>query len=570
MIRYILKSKVLFGVNVLIVLIDSFLCTSFAFVIKNLIDISTTKRLDEFPRVMLFSVIYIIFIVLTGYFKSIFLAKYIKENTANLRNDLFNKLLLKNKRDFSSENTGNYISIINNDVDILQRCYFSNIIFILQALFSFVIASLGLFKLNIYIAISILILSLIPVAVPYLFTKRLSNLKKIYSDSLSSFLKTAKDYLSGFEVIKSYNAQKRIFLKFNKINNDVEMSRYKVSKNNADMNLIVELFSYAAHFSALGIGTLLLINDKTTVGTFVAAIQLMEFINAPVKNISYIIGSLRSVKLISKKILNILDEKTYDDIGLLKNSFDDSIEFKKINFLYDDKKEALRNISFKINRGDKLLVVGKSGSGKSTLLKLLLKYYDNFDGDILIDGKSIKEISSSSLYNLISMMQQDIFIFDASIKDNITLFEAYSHEDFDRAVFMSGLLEFISSLENKENSNIGENGCNVSGGEKQRISLARSLIRKTPILVLDEATASLDSETSYKLENTLLNIPDITLIIVSHKLSEPLLKGCNKILVLDKGKIVESGDFDSLMSLKGNFYDLYTLNSLSDMHNLIK
>lgn len=570
MIRYILKSKFLFGVNVLIVLIDSFLCTSFAFVIKNLIDISTTKRLDEFPRVMLFSVIYIIFIVLTGYFKSIFLAKYIKENTANLRNDLFNKLLLKSKRDFSSENTGNYISIINNDVDILQRCYFSNIIFILQALFSFVIASLGLFKLNIYIAISILILSLIPVAVPYLFTKRLSNLKKIYSDSLSSFLKAAKDYLSGYEVIKSYNAQKRIFSKFNKINNDVEMSRYKVSKNNADMNLIVELFSYAAHFSTLGIGTLLLINDKTTVGTFVAAIQLMEFINAPVKNISYIIGSLRSVKLISKKVLDILDEKTYDDIGLSKNSFDDSIEFNKINFLYDDKKEALRNISFKINKGDKLLVVGKSGSGKSTLLKLLLKYYDNFDGDILIDGKSIKEISSSSLYNLISMMQQDIFIFDASIKDNITLFEAYSHEDFDRVVSKSGLLEFINSLENKENSNIGENGCNVSGGEKQRISLARSLIRKTPILVLDEATASLDNETSYKLENTLLNIPDITLIIVSHKLSEPLLKGCNKILVLDNGEIVENGNFDSLMSLKGNFYDLYTLNSLSDMHSLIK
>lgn len=562
MIRYILKSKVLFGANVLIVLIDSFLCTSFAFVIKNLIDISTTKRLNEFPRAILFSFIYIIFIVLTGYFKSIFLAKYIKDNTANLRDDLFNKLLLKNKQDFSSENTGNYISIINNDVDILQRCYFSNIIFILQALFSFVIASFGLFKLNIYIAISILSLSLIPVAVPYLFTKKLSSLKKSYSDSLSSFIKAAKDYLSGFEVIKSYNSQKRIFSKFSKINNFVEMSRYKVSKNNADMNLIVELFSYAAHFSALGIGTLLLINDKTTVGTFVAAIQLMEFINAPVKNISYIIGSLRSAKLIIKKVIGILDEKTTGDMGLLKNSFDDSIEFKEVSFLYGGKKEALKNISFKINKGEKLLIVGKSGSGKSTLLKLLLRYYDDFDGDILIDGLSIKDISSSSLYRLISTMQQDIFIFDSSIRDNITLFEDYPNDDFDRAVFKSGLSEFINSLESKENSNIGENGCNVSGGEKQRISMARSLIRNTPILVLDEATASLDNDTSLKIENTLLSIPNITLIIVSHRFSEPLLKGCDKIIVLDNGKIAESGKFSDLMSLQGYFYDLYTPNNM--------
>lgn len=209
--RYIFKSRVLFGINILIALVDSFFCTSFAFVIKNLIDISTSKRLNEFPRAIFFSVIYIIFIILTSYFKSIFLAKYIKENTTNLRNDLFKKLLLKSKRDFSSENTGSYISIINNDVDMLQRCYFSNIIFIVQALFSFVIASFSLFKLNIYIAASILTLSLIPAAVPYLYTKRLSTFKKSYSDNLSSFLKAAKDYFSGFEVIKNYNAQKNFF-----------------------------------------------------------------------------------------------------------------------------------------------------------------------------------------------------------------------------------------------------------------------------------------------------------------------------------------------------------------------
>ncbi len=537
MIRYILRSKVLFGINILLAIIDSFLCTSFAFVIKNLIDISTAKKINEFPRAMLFSVVYILLIVLTGYFKNVFLAKYTKETTLNLRNDLFNKLLLKDKQAFSSENTGKYISIINNDVSMLQQGYFSNIIFIFQVIFSFIIASFNLFRLNTYIAISILILSLIPVIIPYLFTKKLSSLRKNYSDSLSSFFKEVKDYLSGFEVIKSYNVQKIIFTKYMKVNNLVETSSYKYAKISADMNLIVEFFSYAAYFSALGIGTLLLINGNTTVGTFVAAIQLMEYINAPVKNISYLIGGFKSIKLISNKVLDILNEKTIADKGIIKTSFENSIEFNKVHFLYDDNKEVLKNISFKIKRGEKLLIVGKSGSGKSTLLKLLLRYYDNYNGDIIIDGKSIKDVSYASLYSLISMMQQDIFIFDASIKDNITLFEDYSNEDFKKAVLKSGLYEFINSFDNKENTTIGENGCNISGGEKQRIAIARALIRNTPILVLDEATASLDNETSHKIENTLLNIPDITLIIVSHRISESLIKGCDKILTLDKGEI---------------------------------
>ncbi|WBW96297.1 ABC transporter ATP-binding protein [Oceanirhabdus sp. W0125-5] len=561
--RYLLKSKKLFFINVFFVILSSFLYTALAFVLKALIDVSTEKDMTRFTKVLTFTVIYIFIILITTYIRKIFLAKYIKFNVITLRNDVFKKIISRSKKDFSSKNTANYISIINNDIEILQRNYFFNFLFILQAACSFIIACAGLVKLNVFIAIAILTLSLIPVAVPYIFAKKLSVMKKRYSDNLSQFIKIAKDFLSGFEVIKSFNIQNKIYAKYNEFNNELESSRYKFSKFNAGMSVIVDAFSYAAQFSAYGIGAYLIIKEQITVGTFVAAIQLMEFISAPVRNISGIIGSFKSVKLISKKVMNIIDEKIPEERGTHKESFEQSIEFKDVSFSYVDGKETLKDITFSINKGEKYAIVGKSGSGKSTILKLLLRYYDEYTGEILIDRLNNKEIESSSIYNLISVIQQDVFMFDTTIKENIALFENYDTDTLNRTFQNSGLSDFINSLERKENSHIGENGSSISGGEKQRVALARALIRNTPILALDEATASLDNETSFTIEKSLLEMKDITLLVVTHKLSEHLLKEYNNIIVLKDGVIEEMGTFKELINNKGYFYNLYTLEELS-------
>ncbi len=567
--RYLLKSKKLFFINVFLVILSSFLYTTLAFVLKELIDISTAKDLTKFPKVLTFTVVYIFLILTITYIRKIFLAKYIKFNVSTLRNDVFKKLISRNKKDFSSENTANYISIINNDIEILQRNYFFNFLLILQAACSFIIACFGLIKLNRYIAISILTLSMFPIAVPYIFAKKLSNFKKRYSDNLSEFIRIAKDFLSGFEVIKNFNIQNKIYAKYNQFNNELENSRYDFLKFNAKTDVIVDSFSYAAQFAAYGIGTYLIIKGQTTVGTFVAAIQLMEFISAPVRNISGIIGSFKSVKLISQKVLNILDEKTPQENGIRKESFEQSIEFKDVSFSYIDGKETLKNISFRINKGEKYAIVGKSGSGKSTILKLLLRYYDEYTGAVLIDKLNNKEINSSSIYNLISVIQQDVFMFDTTIKENIALFENYDTDTLNSIFDNSGLSDFINSLEHKENSHIGENGSSISGGEKQRVALARAFIRNTPILALDEATASLDNETSFTIEKALLKMKDITLLVVTHKLSEQLLREYNKIIVLKDGLIEEMGTFHELINNRGYFYNLFTLEEVVSGENLL-
>ena len=216
-----------------------------------------------------------------------------------------------------------------------------------------------------------------------------------------------------------------------------------------------------------------------------------------------------------------------------------------------------------IGKGEKVAIVGRSGSGKSTLLRLILRYYDNYNGEILIDGMNSEDIKLSSIYKMMSIIQQNVFMFDDNIGSNIALYGDYSDEEIDKAILNSGLKSLIDSLPNGKNSSVGENGSNLSGGEKQRVSIARALIKNTPIILLDEATASLDAETSYEIENSLLNIEGLTSFVVTHKLNPELLKKYDKIVVLESGEIIETGSFEELMEKKEFFYSLYSLGKVA-------
>ncbi|WP_257490295.1 ABC transporter ATP-binding protein [Anaerosalibacter massiliensis] len=539
-----------------------------AFLIKDLIDTSINKNTERFTNIALISIFFIIILLISSYLREIFFAKYIQYNMTVLRYDIFSKIINRNKENFHGKNTSHYISLINNDLELIQRGYFLNFLNIIQAILSFFIATLGLLKLNTIIAVFILIISTIPIIVPYIFNNKLSTLKKSFSDSLSSLMKITKDFLLGFETIKSFNLQNTILCKYNKHNSNMEQSRYNFFSLNAMVNLIINLFSYLSYFIVLGIGTYLVIKDKTTVGTFVATIQLMEFISGPITNISYIIADFKSMLLIGNKIIKVVDENTLEDLGLKKNSFVNSIEFKNISFSYNQQNLALKNISFKIVKGQKVAIVGKSGCGKSTLINLLLKYYDNYTGDIFIDNINIKNINSESIHNLISVIHQDVFMFDTSFKNNLTLFKNYSEQDINKVINICKLYGLVNNLQNGINSNIGENGYAISGGEKQRISIARALIRKSPILILDEATNSLDNKTSYLIENSLLNISDLTLISITHKFSKQLLEKYDLIIVLKDSNIVEIGPFNKLMNNKNYFYELYSLTESKKPANI--
>ena len=203
-------------------------------------------------------------------------------------------------------------------------------------------------------------------------------------------------------------------------------------------------------------------------------------------------------------------------------------------------------------------LTGSSGSGKSTLLNLIMASNTNYKGNILVDGVELTDISPESLYDMMSLIQQNVFVFNASIKDNVSMFREFPKAELDRAVDKAHLKELIS--ERGENYLCGENGNSLSGGEKQRISIARSLLRKSSVLLVDEATAALDAKTAHEVSDNILDLSDITRIVVTHTLDEAQMKRYDEIIVLKNGEITESGKFDELMARKEYFYALFTVS----------
>ncbi len=477
----------------------------------------------------------------------------------DLKNDVFKKLSYRQKKEFDSTNTASYMSLINNDLEMLQGSYFMNLFALFQVIISFLSASLSITILNPYLGIIAIVFSFLPILVPYISTKKLSIYKKIYSHSLSIFMEKSKDLFSGMSIIKSFNAQPQSYNIYKDKNIDVEQSRYTFHRFSLIVDILSIIASYSAYFLTLALGIYLIMKDKITIGTFIASFQLLNLVSSPILALTSQISSFKSVKLIKKKVEDILNEKELIDNGKVLECFKKEIKFHNVSFMYEDERKVLDNITFTFKKGGKYTLVGKSGSGKSTLAKLLLKYYNDYEGTIAIDNNDIKDISFNSLYNNISIIQQDIFMFDASIRENITLFNNYSTDEIYNSIDKSGLKDFIDILPNKAESYIGENGSFISGGEKQRISIARSIIRNTPIIILDEATSSLDKETSYNIEKTLLDIEDLTVIFITHKLSEDLLNSCDEIIVMDDGKIVEEGTYLQLLKNRNYFYNLYNV-----------
>lgn len=556
--KYILKYKFSFIFNIIAIILESAFSIAIALMLKEIVDTATMKDLNKFKIIIKYSVLVFSINYIIIYLRKIVQARFMKKIMIKLRQDVFKNILKEDTRQFLQKNSSEYVSIINNDLAIIERDYFLGIFIIISSAFSFIFAVITMIKLSIYMAIGVFTTSIVLVIIPQFYNKKLGIYKNDYSNALSNITIKLKDMLLGFEVIKCFNIDTNIEKQFKKCNNDVENKKYRLSVFAGIIATISSFFSFLIFFTAVSIGTYLSIKDMISIGTMIAAMQLMNNILNPIGRITSAFNQFSSVKPIQRKVSKILEYSNGQEVGIDKSSFNNSLEFKNVSFDFNNN-DILKDISFKVNKGSKIAIVGASGSGKSTILRILLKYYQDFVGEVLVDGVDIRDIKSQELYNLITMIHQNVFLFDNSIKENVVLYQEYSKEELIDTLKVTGLSGFVEKLPHKENSLIGENASSISGGEKQRIAIARALIRKTPILLLDEINAALDNKISYEIENDILQIKDLTIITVTHKLNKNILKQYDTIIVIKDGNIVEKGTFDDLITLEGHFCTLYTL-----------
>lgn len=562
--RYIKKHKGLFILVVIVSLIATIMNVGMALVFKEVLDSVMTRNMELFIKVMVF---YIAWEFTRDYLKftsSRLSAKFLYKTACSLRTDIFSSLLKKDIGEFKKENSGKYIANLTNDVSTINVNYFDNIFQIIEGLFSLVLGAVAVAYINIYILIGIILFAIINMYVSLKFGQEMNNIGRKYSNCFEMFTQKIKDMFEGFEVIRSFNIENRINEKYLDENGKFESFKLKGRKKELTLKFSLDLIGTFTFILAIGIGGVFTIKGTMTVGALMAATQLMNNIMFPIVNMGMRVGKLKSTKSVAKKlddiILNTNNENCSNEVAT-KNSFDEKITFNNVNFGYKKDALVLKDLSFKLEKGKKYAIIGKSGCGKTTVLKLILKYYKDFTGDIKIDDTSINDIDSSSLYKLISTIHQNVFMFDGTIKDNITLFKDYNNLQVEKAIKASGLEAMINNLPDKENTLVGENGCNLSGGEKQRLAIARALIKKTPILILDEATSSLDNVTSHEIQKTVLDMKDLTCITITHSFSEELLRKYDDIFIIDDGCVTESGTFEKLMDNMGYFYNLYSINN---------
>lgn len=559
--KYLFKYKLLFFTRVLTISLAALSVICFDFMMGFIVDIFSNGETEKFVPIILASIFLIILLFVTEYIDGYVMSSYIKNTVNYLRCDIFTKILNKDMKDFSLDNSGKYISILYNDIKIIEDSLLNNIFLVISSFISFIISLLFLFSISPSIVTFIVIFGILGFVIPNALSKKLIIEKNNYSHNLEEITSVTKDLFSGFEVIKGFNIGSKINTIFKNSSNTVESTKKKCSILESIIKGFSLSFSVTVYLGVLILGGYLMYKGEISVGTAIIIIQLSTHIVGPVKTSISLINQIKSVSLIADKIDEILYDSCEDIEEISLPKFENSIEVKNLDFSYTNDRKALNNINLTFEKNKKYAIVGESGCGKSTLIKLLMRYYKDYNGDILIDNKDIHKIFSNDLYKNMSMIQQNVFMFDDSIKENIKLFANYSDEEVLSICDRSGLSNLISRLPDGINSLVGENGNRLSGGEKQRIAIARSLINNTKILILDESTSALDNETAYNLESSLLSINDLTLIVVTHKLIKNILLNYDEIIVMKDGMVIEKGSFDYLISLKGYFYSLYYLQN---------
>ncbi|WMM23755.1 ABC transporter ATP-binding protein [Tissierella sp. MB52-C2] len=513
--------------------LDGYLSIGMMKIIDSALEGNMTLFKNEAIKIFILIGLSLPFSILISYTRGIYIYKSLIKTKITYVERLFGK----NINEFQAENNGVYLSSMTNDMNNIEKKYLEGIYEVGNSLIGFLISFIVIASVSpaaLFIGIGV---SIISVILSMAVGKPLQRHEKHRAELFEGYTSYIKEVLGAFQIIKSNNLNEKIKEDFYNKSEDIQYKGYTIDKIHTYTLSIQQFIMYASTFAILLISAAMAIKGSITTGAVILIVNNMSRVIFPLMNLAEWFPKIFSVKSLFIKLDESLKNHDNYEETVDLNSFNNTIEFQDVSFSYDNK-EILADINLSITKGEKYLVIGPSGGGKSTLLKLLRKYFNPTEGKILVDGKNLKDIKKESYFKNISNVEQQVFLFEDTLRNNITLYKDYNDDEINFAIDKAGLKDFLKALPNGLDTMIYDNGKNISGGERSRIAIARGLLTKSDIIFLDEAFASLDSSVAREIENTLLNLEGVTVINVSHVIFEETKNEYNNIFVVKNKAII--------------------------------
>lgn len=565
--KRLLKYAVPFKYKFILAIIIMAVTASLTILQPYLIGISLDNIVYDLDLPILFQLLGLLVVViiannLLSYIQTMILQRAGQSIIYNIRKEIFTHLENHDTAYLNKKPTGTLVTRVTNDTNTLSEMYTTVIVNVFSNILKIVGIVVFMFIFNPTLTLYIIIIIPLIIIFAYIFRKFARKAYRQQRANLSKVNAFLAEHLSGMKIIQIFNKEKQKLNQFDKLNTKLKYSYYRQILIFGIYRPTMYLLKMVSILVVYYVGGLQVIEGVILIGTLFTFHQLIGHLFEPIQQLADMFNSLQSAFAASERLFGILD--TLPKIVDEENAIDltdvlGSIEFKHVWFAYSKNDWILKDVSFTVNPNDSVAFVGATGAGKTTIIRLITRTYDIQKGQILIDGKDIHKISKASLRKSVGQMLQDVFLFSGTIKSNITLRnEAISDEQIKEACDYVNASDFINKLPHKLDEVVRERGNNFSSGQRQLLSFARTIVHEPKIMMLDEATSNIDTETEQLIQDSLHKMMSIgTMLIVAHRLST--IQHVDKIIVLSNGEIIEQGNHQELLRNKGHYYNLYKL-----------